>query len=59
MLCSNAANIDLARLGRNVNIAPSKIPLGGMSLRNCMYSVEAQETAKHRAKFGWPPVSEA
>ena len=23
-----------------------------------MYSVPAQETAKHRAKFGWPPVSD-
>jgi len=23
-----------------------------------MYSVAAQETAKHRAKFAWPPVSD-
>jgi len=23
-----------------------------------MFSVPAQETAKHRAKFGWPPVSD-
>jgi len=23
-----------------------------------VYSVAAQETAKHRAKFGWPPVSD-
>jgi len=23
-----------------------------------MYSVPAQETAKHHAKFGWPPVSD-
>jgi len=23
-----------------------------------MYSVPAQEMAKHRAKFGWPPVSD-
>jgi len=23
-----------------------------------MYSVAAQETAKHRAKFGWLPVSD-
>ena len=23
-----------------------------------VYSVPAQETAKHRAKFGWPPVSD-
>jgi len=25
----------------------------------CIYNVPAQETAKHRAKFGWPPVSDA
>jgi len=24
--------------------------------RKCVYSVPAQETAKDRAKFGWPPV---
>jgi len=23
-----------------------------------MYSVSAQETVKHSAKFGWPPVSD-
>jgi len=23
-----------------------------------IYSVPAQETAKHRAKFGWPPLSD-
>jgi len=23
-----------------------------------MYSLAAEETAKHRAKFGWPPVSD-
>jgi len=23
-----------------------------------LYSVPVQETAKHRAKFGWPPVSD-
>jgi len=28
------------------------------SPRKCTYSVPAQETAKHRAKFGWPPVSD-
>jgi len=27
-------------------------------LWNTVYSVSAQETAKHRAKFGWPPVSD-
>jgi len=30
----------------------------GKSPRKCIYSVPAQEMAKHRAKFGWPPVSD-
>ena len=42
--CSNA------RLGRKVNFAPAKIPLGGKSPENVY--VSAQEMAKHRAKFG-------
>jgi len=28
------------------------------SPRKCIYSVPAQETARDRAKFGWPPVSD-
>jgi len=47
-----------ARLGRKVNFAPGKIPSGGKSPRKCIYSVPAQETAKHRTMFGWPPVSD-
>jgi len=39
-----------------MNFAPGKIPSGGKSPQKCAYSVPAQETAKHRAKFGWPPV---
>ena len=26
--------------------------------RKCIYNVPAQETAKHRAKFGWLPLSD-
>ena len=37
-------------------IALGKIPSGGKSPKKC--SVPAHETAKHRAKFGWPPVSD-
>jgi len=40
-----------ARLGQKVNFAPGKIPLGGKSPRKCIYSVPAQETAKHRANL--------
>jgi len=39
-----------------VNFAPDKIPSGGKSPRKCIYSVAAQKTAKHRAKFGWHPA---
>jgi len=55
---SNAANIGSnARLGRKVNFAPGKIPSGVKSPEMYIYSVPARETAKDRAKFGWPPVS--
>ena len=48
-----------ARLGgRKLNFAPGKIPLAGNSRQKCIYSVAAQETAKHRAKFGWLPLSD-
>jgi len=46
---------DNAKLGRKLNFAPGKILLGGNSPRKCIYSVPAQETAKHRAKCRWPP----
>jgi len=48
-----------ARLGgRKVNLEPGKIPLRGNSRRKCIYSLPAQVTAKHRAKFGWLPLSD-
>ena len=31
-----------------MHFAPGKIPLGGKSLRKCIFSVAAQEMAKHR-----------
>ena len=45
-----------ARLGRKVNIARSIVPSKGKSPKK--YRVPAQETAKDRAKFGWPLVSD-
>ena len=54
--CSNAANI--GELGRKVNFARGKILSGDKSPRKCIYSVPAQETTKHRAKFGWPLLSD-
>jgi len=47
-----------ARLGRKVNFARGEFSSGGKSPRNCIYSVPAQETAKHCAKFGWSPVND-
>jgi len=47
-----------ARLGRKVNSAPGRIPLGGKSLQKCIYSIAAQQTAKHHAKFGGLPLSD-
>jgi len=44
--------------GRKVNFARGKIPLRGNSRRKCIYSLPAQVKAKHRAKFGWPSVSD-
>jgi len=41
-----------------VNFAPGKIPLRSNSRRKCVNSLPAQETAKHRAKFGWLPLSD-
>jgi len=39
-------------------IAPGKSSSGGKSLRRCIYNVLAQEMANHRAKFGWPAVTD-
>jgi len=45
-------------LGPKVNFAPGKIPSGSKSHRKWISSAPGQETAKYRAKFGWPPVSD-
>jgi len=41
-----------------IEFCTCKIPSGGKSPRKCIYSVPAQETAKHRTKFGWLPLSD-
>jgi len=40
-----------------VNFAQSKIP-SGQEPPKCIYTAPAQETAKYRAKFGWPMVND-
>ena len=56
--CSNAANTGERKTWTYSDIAPGKTPSGDKSPRKCIYSIPAHETAKHRAKFGWPPVSD-
>ena len=50
---SNAANI-----GERKSWTSGKVLPAGKRLRKCIYSVPAQETAKHRAKFAWPLLSD-
>jgi len=40
-----------------MKFATGKIPSEAKASEK-VYSVAAQETAKHRAKFGWSPVSD-
>ena len=64
--CSNAANIGERKsstesefcTGQNSEFYTGQNSVRSKSPRKCIYSVPAQETAKHRAKFGWPPVSD-
>jgi len=52
------SKLESASFGRKVNFAHGKIPLQGKNSRKCIHSVLAQEMVKHRAKFGWPPMSD-
>jgi len=56
--CSNAANYEKAGLGRKLNFARGKIPSGARAAGNVYIEYQFRETAKYRAKFGWPPVSD-
>jgi len=56
--CSKLPISENATLGRKVNFASGKIPLGDKSPGKSVYSVPAQEMAKHRAKFGRPLLSD-
>ena len=51
--CSNAANIGERKTWTQSEFCTGKIPLGGKSPQKCIYSVPAQEMAKHPAKFCW------
>jgi len=53
---SNAANIGERRSWTQSEFCTWQNSLRGQDPPKCI-SVPAQETAKHRAKFGWPPLS--
>jgi len=55
---SNAANIRERKTWMQIEYCTWQNPLCGKSRRKCIYSVPAQETAKHHAKFGWLPLSD-
>jgi len=55
--CSNAVNIGEHKTSTYSDFCTRKILSGGKSLWKCIYSVQAQAMAKHRAKFNWPPMS--
>jgi len=54
--CSNAANIGERMTWTQKEFCAWQISVRGQEPPK--YSVPAGETAKHRAKFGWPPVSD-
>ena len=56
--CSNAANIGEHKTWTQSEFCTGQNPVRGKSPRKCIYGVPAQETAKHAAEFGWPPVSD-
>jgi len=56
--CSNAANIGERKTWTQSEFCTWRNSTGGKSSQKCIYSVTAQDTAKHLAKFGWPPVND-
>jgi len=56
--CSNGANIGERKTWTQSEFCTGKILLWGNSPQKCIYSVPAQETAKHHAKFGWLLLSD-
>jgi len=55
---ANAANIEGKTWTQRWILHLAKFRHGARAPENVYYSVPAQETAKHRAKLGWPPVSD-
>jgi len=56
--CSDAANIGERRTWTQSELRIRQNSVRGNSPQKYIYSVAAQETAKHGTKFGWPPVND-
>jgi len=56
--CNNAANIGECKTWTQSEFCTWQNSLRGKSPRKCIYSVPAQEMAKHHAKFGWLLLSD-
>ena len=55
--CSNTANIGECKTWTQSEFCMWRNPVRGQQPPKCTYSIAAQKMAKHRAKFGWPPVN--
>jgi len=55
--CSNAANIGERKTWMKSEFRMWQASIRGQDPQKCIHSVAAQETAKRRAKFGWPLVN--
>jgi len=54
--CSNAANIGERKTSTQGEFCTWQNSVRGNSRWKCIYTVRAQETAKHRTNFDWPPL---
>ena len=54
--CSNDANIGKRKTWTQSEFCRWQNSVRGQVPQKCIYSIPAQETAKHRAKFGWPHI---
>jgi len=58
VLCRNAANIGERKTWTQSEFCSLQNCVRGQEPLKCICSVPCQETAKHRATFGWPPLSD-
>jgi len=56
--CSNAANMGERKTWTQSDFCSSQNSVRGQGPPKCIYSVPAQQTAKHCATFGWLPFSD-